>query len=106
MVCRNPEAIDHDDPVAILAEQLYRKAGCPSGRDLEFWSLAERTYAVMRAFVDAINRAVEAGRPFPAPSLRMLSERPELAAEVLTRAVLIEDAGDPWALWQDEGGEG
>lgn len=103
MVCRNPEAIEHEDPVAVIAYELYQRAGCPRGRDLEFWSLAEQQYTASRRLVDALVRSAETGamdqfgnllcKPmaFPTPSLRLMQERPELAAEILTRAVLLEE---------------
>ena len=38
--CLSPVASNHDG-IACAAFQLWEKAGCPEGRDLEFWLGAE-----------------------------------------------------------------
>lgn len=35
----------NQETIACLARQLWEQAGCPSGRDLEFWLAAERQLA-------------------------------------------------------------
>ena len=38
--CLSPVASNHDG-IACAAFQLWEKAGCPDGRDVEFWLRAE-----------------------------------------------------------------
>jgi hypothetical protein len=36
-----PAVVSNHDGIASLAFQLWENAGCPDGRDLEFWLLAK-----------------------------------------------------------------
>jgi hypothetical protein len=50
-LCMNPTCVPaaeaNGDGISCLAFQLWEKAGCPEGRDLEFW-LGTETYPAER----------------------------------------------------------
>ncbi len=67
------ELAANGDGISCLAFQLWEEAGCPEGRDLEFWMGAEmRLLAPQRHEMDT--RRMDASTLFPKPIPAALSE--------------------------------
>jgi hypothetical protein len=62
------------DGISCLAFQLWEKAGCPEGRDLEFWLGAEKYPVELQLMPDAAN-ASEAAELDSATSLGEIQVR-------------------------------
>ena len=56
------EIIANQDGIACLAFQLWEKAGCPEGRDLEFWLEAE-THLLATQRPEAVKGETAAAKP-------------------------------------------
>ena len=66
------EVVANGEGISCLAFQLWEKAGCPEGRDLEFWLGAETYPAELELRLDAA-KASEAAEADSASTLSIAS---------------------------------
>ena len=77
------EVASNGDGISCLAFQLWEKAGCPEGRDLEFWLGAETYPAELELMLDA-------GKASEAAELDSVSILDEIQVRESTLTPIVE----------------
>ena len=80
---RVSEVSANGDGISCLAFQLWEKAGCPEGRDLEFWLGAETYPAELELMLDA-------GKASEAAELDSVSILDEIQVRESTLTPIVE----------------